>query len=61
MSRTRGTIVVRIDGVPIYQDDVSGEVMIPGPLAVKLDDAMLVMLDAIEQSDSDVVPLRAVG
>ena len=49
MTRQRGGVVVQIQGVPTYQDEESGEVMIPGPLAVRLDHAMLAVLDAIEQ------------
>ena len=49
LTRERGGVVVQIKGVPTYQDEESGEVMIPGPLAVRLDDAMLAILDAIEQ------------
>lgn len=61
MIRQRGRIVVRIEGVPTYQDVESGEVMIPGPLAVKLDDAMLAMLDAIDQAGSDPLSAGSAG
>lgn len=49
LTRQRGGIVVQIQGVPTYQGEESGEVMIPGPLAIRLDDAMLAILDAIDQ------------
>lgn len=61
LTRRRGPIVVRIDGVPTYQDEQSGEVMIPGRLAVQLDDAMLAILNVIEQAGEAPIPSRATG
>lgn len=59
MARQRGSVVVHIQGVPTYQDEESGEVMIPGPLAVRLDDAMLAILDAIEEDGELPIGARA--
>ena len=60
MSRRRGDIAVSVEGVPTYED-ADGEVMIPGPLAVKLDDAMLTMLDEIERSNAEMAAKKAAG
>lgn len=61
MSRRRGDVIVSIEGVPTYQDGADGEAMIPGPLAVTLDDAMLAMLDEIEQSNAKLSSERIAG
>jgi len=61
MTRHRGDVIVQIHGVPTYQDEESGEVMIPGPLAVRLDDAMLSILGAIGQVGELPQGVRATG
>ena len=61
MSRRRGDIVISIEGVPTYQSGEDSEVMIPGPLAVKLDDAMLTMLEEIERSSAEMAAKHAIG
>ena len=59
LTRRRGQVVVQIHGVPTYQDDETGESMIPGPLAVRLDDAMLAILDSIERDGELPIGIQA--
>jgi hypothetical protein len=61
MRRERRGVVVQIQGVPTIETADGSDVMIPGPLALQLDDAMLAILDAIERAEREAVSIHAAG